>query len=118
MHEYTIYSYLDIGFFKTKKNGLCLDNGNIKVYDEEMCKRAADELDMNYGGWFWSMVHPSGCHQGWDESVYYNTEETGARAHNAAQICKITGKEKNVLLHLFIMLYSIHTFRIKIKDIY
>ena len=67
--------------------------------DEEMCKRAAEELEMNYGGWFWSNVHPGGCHQGWDESVYYNTEETGARAHNAAQICKITGKEKKFSFH-------------------
>ena len=63
------FIYIGPAYHKKPKWEEC--KANEVIYSEDICRVAADTLDLNYGGKKWESNKPKGCY--WEySSVYYN----------------------------------------------
>ena len=103
---YINHYILEIGFFLTAKNKLCLETGEIAVDDLKTCMIAADKLDKKFEATENYDNMPKGCFctldiegKEWklgtvgkpEWKVFFNRHSTGSSNKMAHQICKSTG---------------------------
>ena len=63
------FIYIGPAYHKKPKWEEC--KANEVIYSEDICRIAADTLDLNYGGKKWESSKPKGCY--WEySSAYYN----------------------------------------------
>ena len=97
----SIYLFLDLRFFLTKKNETCSDNNIMSVDDLYTCKEAAAEIsDVQFQNEENMVNRPKGCYlhtpTRW---VIFNNHSSGSRMENARQICK----RSNVIVLLILI---------------
>ena len=74
-----------------EENKLCGDEINSVGMDEKDCKKAAEDMGLEFSGYLTLSDYPKGCFK-ISTKIYFNRHSVGSRRSSVQTICRNLGK--------------------------